>query len=193
MRTLLLLAVLIVASRFAGVRFPVDVPRVTLRFRAATGPYSESYRHKGVDLAPWPGSFGASIRAPLAGKVTGTTWDTEGGNVIAVSSRAPFPFTAGRYSDGAVVSVPAGAPLRWRFAHCRDVLVDEGDEIVAGDELGTIGSTGTWSKGPHVHVELFATVGGVEVLLDPMHFFVASIVGLRSKLVGDVGYLRGAA
>lgn len=39
------------------------------------------------------------------------------------------------------------------YAHCETILVEDGASVKAGDEIATVGSTGT-SSGPHLHFEL---------------------------------------
>ena len=43
--------------------------------------------------------------------------------------------------------------LETYYAHHWDLLVEEGDTVIAGDGLGIIGSTGH-STGPHLHFEV---------------------------------------
>lgn len=39
------------------------------------------------------------------------------------------------------------------YAHCKTIYVNEGDEIVAGQQLGEVGDTGN-ATGPHLHFEI---------------------------------------
>ena len=54
-------------------------------------------------------------------------------------------------------------------AICREVLVEEGQTVKAGDALGRIGSTGR-STGPHLHYEV--RIDGEPV--DPERFLTAA-------------------
>ncbi len=85
--------------------------------------------HPGVDLVQ---EYGASIKTTGAGKVT---------------HAGPM----GGY--GNMVEIDHGNGLTTRYGHMSQVLVDEGQEVKAGDVLGRIGSTGR-STGPHLHYEV---------------------------------------
>jgi murein DD-endopeptidase MepM/ murein hydrolase activator NlpD len=85
--------------------------------------------HPGVDLVQ---EYGAGILATGAGKVI---------------HAGPM----GGY--GNMVEIDHGNGLTTRYGHMSAVLVEEGQEVKAGDELGRIGSTGR-STGPHLHYEV---------------------------------------
>ena len=85
--------------------------------------------HPGVDLVQ---EYGAPIKATGAGKVI---------------HAGPF----GGY--GNMVEIDHGNGLTTRYGHMSAVLVEEGQEINPGDELGRLGSTGR-STGPHLHYEV---------------------------------------
>ena len=54
---------------------------------------------------------------------------------------------------GLHVVVDDGGGLSTLYAHLATVLVAEGEAVSAGEELGTVGSTGN-STGPHLHFEV---------------------------------------
>jgi len=81
--------------------------------------------HYGLDLAARVGSF---ILAPFAGKVY-TAESKWGGKMIAVSDGSHLVF----------------------FAHCDQLFALNGQEVVPGDPIATIGMTGR-TTGPHAHI-----------------------------------------
>ena len=58
---------------------------------------------------------------------------------------------AGAY--GNLVEVDHGDGVTTRYAHCDRLDVRPGDTVEAGEQLGTVGSTGR-STGPHLHFEV---------------------------------------
>lgn len=46
------------------------------------------------------------------------------------------------------------------MAHLSDVAVQEGDQVVAGQQIGNMGNSG-WSSGAHLHFELHAADGSL--------------------------------
>ncbi len=86
--------------------------------------------HEGVDLkAPW----GALVHTPATGVVL-------------------FAGTRGSY--GRMVEIQYGENITAGFAHLNSISVKAGDSLEAGDEVGTVGSTGR-SSGAHLHFEVF--------------------------------------
>ena len=88
-----------------------------------------SQRHKGVDVVA---KRGTPVHAAGAGLVT-------------------LARRNGGY--GRVVYVDHGDGLQTRYAHLNKILVEPGDFVVAGTELGQVGTTGR-STGPHLHFEV---------------------------------------
>ena len=84
--------------------------------------------HTGVDIAAVKGT-------PILSAITGT--------VIEVSS-------AGDY--GKHIKIQSGE-LITLYAHCSKIYVMEGQEVVQGEKIGEVGSTGN-STGPHLHFEI---------------------------------------
>jgi murein DD-endopeptidase MepM/ murein hydrolase activator NlpD len=85
--------------------------------------------HTGQDFAR---PHGSSVTAVSHGVVVYTGWSGGYGNLIRL-----------RHENGVE---------SW-YAHLSTVDVQAGDEVAAGDRLGTVGSTGN-STGPHLHLEI---------------------------------------
>jgi len=66
------------------------------------------------------------------------------------------------------VVVDHGEGLFSVYAHLSEVLVDEGHELLVGDVLGKVGSTGR-STGAHLHL----TVRLLEERIDPLSLLAA--------------------
>jgi murein DD-endopeptidase MepM/ murein hydrolase activator NlpD len=167
---------------FNGVIFPIEIPRVTMPFRATeTKWYTDEKPHRGVDLAPWPGSTGAAVRMPLYGTVVNVGEHTFAGKEIITQHVTPYRFGA-HALDKAIYTVEANEVFYLRTAHHSAILAREGEKLRAGHPIARIGSTGLYTTGPHVHLELHK-YGYPGLVLDPLDFFIAAIPGLRASLI----------
>jgi murein DD-endopeptidase MepM/ murein hydrolase activator NlpD len=109
---------------------PVVRGWLSSRFGHRTDPFTGRLaQHRGVDFA---GKEGTEIVSTGAGVVT---------------------FSGERWGYGNLVEINHGNGLTTRYAHARDLLVNTGDIVRAGEPIATIGSTGR-STGPHVHYEV---------------------------------------
>jgi murein DD-endopeptidase MepM/ murein hydrolase activator NlpD len=109
-------------------------------------PLLEIFRaHKGVDVSA---PAGTRIVAPAAGRVTYVGW---------------------RFGYGLTVEIQHSGDVLTRYAHCRTSRVHVGDQVVAGQEIATVGSSGL-ATGPHVHFEVIAKGNSV----DPIKFLALS-------------------
>jgi murein DD-endopeptidase MepM/ murein hydrolase activator NlpD len=88
--------------------------------------------HKGIDIA---NSVGSAIVASQHGRVTFAGW-SDGGY-------------------GYLVEITHGDGSRSLYAHQSRILVREGEEVLQGQQIGEMGSTGR-STGPHLHFEIHA-------------------------------------
>lgn len=86
--------------------------------------------HKGIDL-----------RSPL------------GSNVIAMEDGVVTTVKYEKFGYGHHVYINHSATLKTLYAHLDQVFVHSGQQISAGDSIGTIGTTGR-STGPHLHFEV---------------------------------------
>ena len=95
--------------------------------------------HRGLDLH---GSVGKPIYAMASGKV-----------VIAEKL----------YFEGNFTLINHGSRIFSGYMHQNKIFVEEGDKVDAGEEIGSVGSTGR-ATGPHLHI--FFKIDGVYV--DPL-------------------------
>lgn len=172
------------SNRFAGVLFPIEVPRVTMPFNASwTKYYNATKPHRGVDIAPWPGSAGRPVRAPINGDVTHVGSHPAAGLELVITGSVPYDWGANDL-NGQYVGFAANEPFHIRMTHHSQLKVDEHQLVAAGDVVAYIGSTGSHTTGPHVHLEIRKGNYDDGKVVDPLHFFIAAIPGLRQTLVG---------
>ena len=110
---------------------PIGIPsRVTSPFGMRIDPFRKRPSwHGGIDM-------GAGWNAPIVAAGPGT--------VIYAGRKAGY---------GRVVDVDHGGGFVSRYAHLNRIVAKRGQEVVIGDKLGTMGSTGR-STGPHLHYEV---------------------------------------
>ena len=114
--------------------------------------------HRGVDIAV---AQGTPIKAIQDGRVVSA------GN-------------AGSY--GLCVVIEDAQGYQSRFAHCSDLNVSAGQEVMRGDVIATVGSTGD-STGPHLHLEVLLN----GEYLDPCYFVDTGDSGINGALPGEPG------
>jgi len=85
--------------------------------------------HEGIDF---PAEVGTPIEAAASGKVV---------------------YAEVHPAYGKMLEIDHGNGLVTRYAHCSSLSVKEGDLVVRGQRVGTVGSTGR-STGPHLHFEV---------------------------------------
>ena len=85
--------------------------------------------HEGIDF---PALVGTPIVAAASGKVVFAGWHPEYGKLVEIDH---------------------GNGLVSRYAHCSQLFVKEGELVVRGQRVASIGSTGR-STGPHLHFEV---------------------------------------
>jgi len=61
---------------------------------------------------------------------------------------------------GNAVMINHGQGIYTGYMHQKEILVEEGDSVKAGQVIGIVGGTGR-VNGPHLHLEVWA--GGVQV------------------------------
>ena len=109
-------------------------------------PLLELFRaHRGVDVSA---PSGTRIVSPAAGRVTFVGW---------------------RFGYGLTVEIMHSGQVMTRYAHCRSSRVRVGEQVVLGQEIASVGSSGL-ATGPHVHFEVIARGNSV----DPIKFLALS-------------------
>jgi murein DD-endopeptidase MepM/ murein hydrolase activator NlpD len=91
--------------------------------------------HKGIDINAREGT---PVRAAADGEV-----------IMAKHYYGSYGHTVIIRHDNGLITL---------YAHCSELLVEEGDTVKAGDEIAKVGSTGR-SVGPHLHFEVIDTCG----------------------------------
>jgi murein DD-endopeptidase MepM/ murein hydrolase activator NlpD len=108
-------------------QLPTSGYRITARFGMAGGMWSSD--HTGLDFAT---ASGTPIVAVANGSITETG-------------------SAGAYGNQTIQTLEDGTEI-W-YCHQTDIGVSPGDTVSAGQQIGTVGSTGN-STGPHLHLEV---------------------------------------
>lgn len=110
---------------------PVSMGKVTSNYGIRQSPFSkETENHYGTDIAA---DKGTEILAVKEGKVSFVGYDSNGyGNYLKIE-----------HTDS----------LQTLYGHCSEILVKEGDYVLAGQPVATVGSTGR-STGNHLHFEI---------------------------------------
>lgn len=105
-------------------------------FAPVKGPISEGYnleeRHYGVDIVT---AKNAPVKAVSDGTVIFAEWTAETGNVIIVE-----------HSYG-LLSI---------YKHNASLTKEQGEKVRKGEVIATVGSTGEFTTGPHLHFELWS-------------------------------------
>jgi murein DD-endopeptidase MepM/ murein hydrolase activator NlpD len=102
---------------------------------------------------------------PPAGHHGGTDIGAPEGTPIIATSHGRVIMARELAVRGNMVIVDHGGGLLSGYAHMNDFAVAEGQEVLGGDLLGTVGNTGL-STGPHLHWEM--SIHGI--LVDPWRF-----------------------
>lgn len=92
--------------------------------------------HSGIDLA---GTTGLPVKAANSGRVIFAGWDTTGYGWMVALVHGPYYITV--------------------YAHLDTISVGCGQDVVAGQQVGTMGSSGN-SSGTHLHFEILSRQSG---------------------------------
>ena len=99
--------------------------------------------HKGID-------FSAPRGTPI--------YATGGGKIVQIENK--------RSGYGKNIIIDHGFGFKTRYAHMQKMDVKVGQIVKRGDQIGTVGNTGS-STGPHVHYEVYKN-GKV---VNPVYYF----------------------
>lgn len=117
--------------------------RISSPYGYRTHPISGTRKlHKGLDISS---SKGNPVIAAAPGTVVKSYFSSSYGNYVAISH---------------------GGGMMTAYAHMTRRMVSVGQQVSAGQQIGTVGSTGN-STGPHLHFEVY--VGGSTT--NPMNYF----------------------
>jgi murein DD-endopeptidase MepM/ murein hydrolase activator NlpD len=120
------------ARQFVGNPFAFNwLPHVSSRYGYRVHPIHGDKRfHWGIDIAL---PTGTEILAGFDGTVTSVGYDEDGwGNFVVIDN---------------------GAGVQALYAHCHTIEVSQGQGVLEGDVIATVGTTGA-STGPHLHMEI---------------------------------------
>ncbi len=108
------------------------------------GVFFENVVHTGIDI---PGDIGTPILAAGDGRVIyagqgvyrggNNIYDDPYGNAVVIEHDFSYQ----------------GEPLFTLYAHMNEILVEEGQQVHSGEQIGTMGNTGH-TTGPHLHFEV---------------------------------------
>jgi len=116
--------------KFLPTLYPVVDGWFSSNFGYRIDPFSgQSSMHEGIDF---PAEAGTPIVAAASGKVVASEWHPAYGNMLEIDH---------------------GNGLVSRYAHTASIVVKQGDLVVRGQRVATVGSTGR-STGPHLHFEV---------------------------------------
>ncbi|WP_309662610.1 M23 family metallopeptidase [Sphingomonas sp.] len=118
-----------------AIAIPSDKPVQTAAFTSGFGVRSDPFHagaamHPGIDLA---GPMGTPVYATADGTVMRAGWNSGG--------------------YGNLVELDHGRGIATRYGHMSAILVNPGDHITRGQQIGRMGSTGR-STGCHLHYEV---------------------------------------
>ncbi len=100
------------------------------------GHWADYDGHEGIDVI---GEVGLPVLAPADGVVTRSFFEPMYGHAVFIEH--------GKRPDGTA--------LRTRFVHLDERLVEVGDRVTRGEQIGTLGRTGLLAGGiPHLHYEV---------------------------------------
>ena len=156
---------------------PLDgTPRIVSSFIGADRDEGARF-HRGVDIES---VLGEPVRAVAAGRVNFSGVDLPGSR-SSESMRPSATNAFDREEMGAggryvcILHRPDDAPwLRTCYMHLDTVTVSHGDDVSAGQQIGTVGRTGMRRSAPHLHLELHGPDGLMDAHVLLERFLIAN-------------------
>jgi murein DD-endopeptidase MepM/ murein hydrolase activator NlpD len=116
--------------KFLPSKFPIIDGWYSSNFGYRIDPFTgQNSMHEGIDF---PAEVGTPIVAAASGKVIVAEWHPQYGKMLEIDH---------------------GSGLVSRYAHASQLLVKQGDLVMAGQRVAVVGTTGR-STGPHLHFEV---------------------------------------
>jgi murein DD-endopeptidase MepM/ murein hydrolase activator NlpD len=140
---------------------PPNAPAIWQHYRPLSGNKDQKdvgNEHLGIDILA---TVGTPVIAPAGGRVVGSYFEPLYGNHIVIDH--------GREE--------AGLRVHTRFLHLQERLVDKGETVARGQQIGTVGRTGVLAGLiPHLHFELAREIdsGRVEAM-DPNIYWMGGV------------------
>ena len=118
---------------------------------------SGTYASIGINLIkPVTGSitsrFGA-ISSRRSGAHTGLDIATSYGTPISAVAAGTVSFSGTKGSYGKLIVIDHGNGVQTYYGHCSSLYVSAGQQVVQGQKIAAVGSTGN-STGSHLHLEI---------------------------------------
>ncbi|MCX7748771.1 MAG: peptidoglycan DD-metalloendopeptidase family protein [Clostridia bacterium] len=118
--------------------------RISSNFGGRKDPFNDDEKqHKGIDFAA---GYGEDIIASASGKVA-------------------FSGKFGNYGNTVILN--HGRGISTLYAHCSELLVEEGQSVTKGKAIAKVGSSGR-STGPHLHFEVRVN----DIQVDPLQYLI---------------------
>lgn len=148
------------------VSMPANAPSISQQFLFTT----TDAKHLGIDVI---GKVGDSVIAAAGGRVTGSFYEPAYGNRVEITHG---PDAAGQ----TVVTV---------YKHLDKRLVNKGDVVARGQQVGLLGTTGMLGGGiPHLHFEFYRQTGQDGLTPSDPHLYWVGGVGQVTCFDPAAGY-----
>ncbi|WP_052731969.1 M23 family metallopeptidase [Devosia geojensis] len=126
------------------------------RYQAAKGAIERAPVHMPIAGSYRQSSGFGNRRDPFTGGRAfhaGLDFAAATGTAVFSAGEGKVTFAGRQAGYGNLVEITHGSGLVTRYAHLSAILVDKGQEVVAGTPIARVGSTGR-STGPHLHFEV---------------------------------------